>query len=313
MTYLDQFNELRKQIPHIGLQCVQNENSPYCQYTEKSKNCYMTFASYQSEDSYYNHRVFYCKDCVDCTLCRSCELCYWCVDCTNCYNCNFCGYCEQTSDSNFCFFCIGVKNCFGSVGLRQAEYHIFNQKFTPEEYHKQVAELKKLPKQEIYKRMASLIYTIPRVALYGKNNEGVLGGVIHNSKDVYWGFDSDKLRDCNYVYHCDDSKDLWDSSNLGWSENCYQIMSGGNLNNCTFCTGSWFSHNLDYCELVYNSHDCFLCVGLNHKEFHILNQPYSPEDYAKKKTEIIVEMKRDGTWGKWFESTYPEVITVGLP
>ncbi len=312
MTILEQFNQLRQQIPHIGLQCVQNENSPYCQYTEKSRNCYMTFASFQSEDCYYNHRVFYCKDSVDCTLCRKCELCYWCVDCTNCYNCNYCGYCEQCVDAEFCFFCIGVKNSFGCVGLRQVEYHIFNKPVGKEEFAKQVAELRKLPKQEIYKRMAPLIYSVPRAAMYGKSNEGVAGGVIHNSKDVYWGFDSDKLRDCNYVYHCDDSKDLNDCSHLGWSENCYQIMSGGNLNNCSFCMGSWFSHDLDYCELVYNSHDCFLCVGLNHKEYHILNQPYSPEEYAKKKAEMIEQMKREGSWGKWFPSTYPEVITVGL-
>ena len=312
MTILEQFNELRLKTPHIGLQCVQNENSPFCQYTEKSKNCYMTFASYQSEDCLYNHRVFYCTDCVDCTLCRNCELCYQCVDCVKCYNCNYSGYCDQAIDSDFCFYSIGIRNCFGCVGMRQVEYHIFNEKYSKEEYEIKVAELKKLPKEEIYRQMGPLIYKVPRLNMFGRNNEDVKGGVTHNSKDCFWAFDSNQLRDSDHVYHCDESNDLHDCSHLGWSENCFEIMSGGGLNNCMFCYGSWDSNDLLYCELAYNSHDCFLCVGINHAEYQILNQKYSPEDYEKKKAEIIEQMKAEGSWGEWYESTYPEVLTYGL-
>ncbi|HCW31961.1 MAG: hypothetical protein UT55_C0049G0006 [Candidatus Peregrinibacteria bacterium GW2011_GWE2_39_6] len=312
MNYFQQFEQLRLQTPHIGLQCVQNENSPFCQYTEKSRNCYMTFASYQSEDCYYNHRIFYCKDCVDCTLCNHCELCYGCVDCVKSYNCNHCGYCEQAIDSDFCFYCIGVQNCFGCVGLRQKQFYILNQPFTVEEYEKRIIELRKLPISQIYQMIAPLIFKTPRAAMYGKKNEDSYGENIHQCKNVYWGFDSKQLRDCAYVYHCDESTDLWDCSHLGWSEQCYQIMSGGNLNNCCFCYGCWYSSNLEYCELVYSSHDCFLCVGLNHAEYCILNKPFPKEVYFQKIAEIREAMKRDGTLGKWFSATYPEVITYGL-
>lgn len=312
MNFLEQFNQLRGKIPHVGLQCVQNENSPYCQYTEKSKNCYMTFASYESENCYYNHRVFYCTDCADCTLCQKCELCYFCVDCQHCYNCNWCTYCENAIDCEWCSFCVGIQNCFGCVGLRQAKYHVFNKPCTKEEYEKYLAKAKKLSQEEITAYIRPLLEQVPRSAMYGRNNEEVAGENIHNSKNVYYGFDSKKLRDCAYVYHCDESNDLSDCSHLGWSEKCYEIMSGGNLNNCMFCYGCWFSSNLEYCELVYNSHDCFLCVALNHAEYCILNQKYSPEEYEKKVREIKQEMRKDGTFGLWYTSTYPEVITYGL-
>lgn len=305
MNFLQQFQELQLKTPRIGLQCVQNENSPYCQYTEKSKNCYMTFASYQSEDCIYNQRVFYCTDCIECTLCYKCELCYECVDCINSYGCNYSVYCEQSSDADFCHYCVGVKNCFGCVGLKQAQYCVFNEQLSKSEYEKKVAELKKLPIAEIYKKVEPLWYSTPRAFMYGKNNEDVCGENVHNSRDVYWGFDSKKLHDCMYNYHCDDSKNLYDCSHLGWSEVCYEIMSGGNLTESIFCFGCWYSNRIEYCELVYNSHDCFGCVGLNHAEYCILNQEYSEEEYRKKVAEIKAEMKADGTWGKWFESVYP--------
>lgn len=311
MNYLEQFEELRTKTPLIGLQCVQNENSPFCQYTEKSKDCYMTFASYTSQDCMYNHRVFYCTDCVDCALCWKCELCYQCTDCKNCYNCENCKDCEQATDCYWCFDCIGITNCFGCIGLRKGEYQIFNKQYTKEEYEKHLPQLKKMTSAQVGQHIGQLYQTVPRVYMRGRNNENVTGDYVNQSRNCVGVFDSESIEDCINSFHCDDAKDLVDCTHLGWAEQCYQIMSGGNLNECMFCTGCWFSSNLLYCDLVFNSTNCFLCVGVNHKKFHILNEEYSEEDYHKKKAEIIASMKADGTWGKWFKSPYPEVITYG--
>lgn len=312
MTFLEQFELLRQKKPHIALQCVNNENSPYCQYTEESKNCYMTFGSQGCRDCFYNHRVIYCTDCNDCALCQNCELCYECVDCTKCYNCNYCIRSEDCIDSDFCVYSRGLQNCFGCVGLRKQQYCIFNQKYSKEEYEKLRAEWKNVPPAEIYKHMERLILETPRVAMYGKNNEESYGENLNNCKNTFWGFDSFGLHDCTYVYNCHDSKNLLDCSNIGPAEQCYENMNGGDLNNCMYCFGCWFSSELEYCELVYNSKNCFMCVGLNHGEYCILNQKYSKEEYFKKVAEIKAEMKREGSYGKWFSSTYPEVITYGL-
>lgn len=311
MNFLEQFELLRTKTPHIGLQCVQNENSPYCQYTEKSKNCYMTFASYQDEDCIYNHRLFYCRDCADCAQLQKCELCYESVDCVNSYNCDYCVMCRQATDCNFCHDCNNVQNCFGCIGLRQKSYCIFNEQFTKDEYKQRVAHLKMLSHPEIYAQIEPLLRSVPRNAMYGENNEGSYGDNIRNCKNSFWIFDSFGLHDCYYTYNGDDAKNLYDVTHLGWAEDCFEIMSGGNLYTCMFCSGCWYSNNLTYCELVYNSRDCFGCVGINHKEFHILNQPYSKDDYFKRIAEIKDQMKRDGEWGKWFSSTYPEVLTYG--
>lgn len=56
-------------------------------------------------------------------------------------------------------------------------------------------------------------------------------------------------------------------------------------------------------------HIGFQCVQ---KEFQILNHPYNKEEYFKETARITDQMKRDGQWGKWFASTYPEVLTYGI-
>jgi hypothetical protein len=68
------------------------------------------------------------------------------------YECNSSGYgaynilfCNDTwsnvRDCLYCDNCQSVKNCFGCVGLKKAEYCILNKQFTPEEYDKKVAEI----------------------------------------------------------------------------------------------------------------------------------------------------------------------------
>ncbi|MBT3865089.1 hypothetical protein HOF67_03605, partial [Candidatus Peregrinibacteria bacterium] len=71
-------------------------------------------------------------------------------------------------------------------------------------------------------------------------------------------------------------------------------------------------NNLTYCDSVFNSHDCFGCVGLSHGEYQILNKKYEKEEYFKKVEEIKAQMQQDNEWGQWYDSTYEEVLTYGL-
>jgi hypothetical protein len=61
---------------------------------------------------------------------------YECETCgVGCYNVRFCFNCwDEARDLEYCVYCIGSKNCFGSVGLYKKEYCIFNTQYTKEEY-----------------------------------------------------------------------------------------------------------------------------------------------------------------------------------
>lgn len=51
---------------------------------------------------------------------------------------------------------------------------------------------------------------------------------------------------------------------------------------------------------------------MNHAEYAIFNQKYPKEEYFKKVAEIKDKMKKEGLYGKWFGTTYGEVLTAGL-
>jgi len=49
----------------------------------------------------------------------------------------------NTSDLEYCMFCIGCKNCFGCVGLKRKQFCILNKQYTKEEYEELVPKIKK--------------------------------------------------------------------------------------------------------------------------------------------------------------------------
>ncbi len=73
--------------------------------------------------------------------------------------------------------------------------------------------------------------------------------------------DNDFIRKCELCYF---SFDL---------ENCYQTFYSVS---CKDCNGIWFSKDCNGLS------SCFGCVNLRNKKYHILNEPYSKEDYEKK-------------------------------
>lgn len=64
--FFEQFFELLKDTPRLGLIAVDNENSPYTTGTGYCKNCHLINSSENCEDCYYGKLLQGCKDCVDC-------------------------------------------------------------------------------------------------------------------------------------------------------------------------------------------------------------------------------------------------------
>ena len=76
---------------------------------------------------------------------------------------------------------------------------------------------------------------------------------------------------CNHCSHCVDSKTMHNCAYCVQSENCIQsayVFLSRNLADCTYCFG---------------------CVGLSKKDFHILNQQFSRQEYF----ELVKALKRE--------------------
>lgn len=100
-----------------------------------------------------------------------------------------------------------------------------------------------------------------------------------NSKNCYLCFDLDYAEDSAYLnnaYSTRNSLDITTAVNgeLNYDsilvDNCFQtFFSYG----CESCRNVWFSRNLTGCS------DCFGCVNLRNKQYHIFNKSYTREAY----------------------------------
>jgi len=311
MHFFQRLQALRESRPHPCIVSVGSENCAYAPYHARGKNCYLIIGHVLSEDCYYGFWLGVSRDCVDCAFTEKSELCYECVDIQECYNNNFCQECIICSDCDYCYDCKGCQNCFGCVNLRNKQFHIFNKPYSKEAYFEKVRELKNrhrkldAPPEEF----TNLKNTLPHAHFQGYQNENTVGDHIFRSRNVYSGFDVSDQEDTAYVFNSHQAKDCMDIaySSIG-TELCYMCHSGVTLFNSNFCNICWYSQNLEYCEYVYNSHDCFGCVSRSHAEYEILNEKYSKDEYFKKVAQIKDELKADGSYGQWWwPSPYEEI------
>lgn len=307
MSFLQQLRNLHRTTPKIALHlhptCI---NSEYGNFNSSTKNCYLCFETDFSEDSHYIYVSEHARDSLDLAFCMHLELCYECVDCEHCYNCYYCQNSHHCRDSEFLYECRSCENCFGCVNLFHKKYHIYNRSYSKKKYQKQLAEIKKQtaesgkkPTEFHQKKLTELRKKTPHLASHVVKSENCFGDFIYHSKNCFNSFDIYNCEDCANVYEqvvgC---KDTFDSTHALNSELSYELISidkAYHCHNCFFCLNI---NDCEFCESIFNCEHCFGCNYLRSKKYHILNQPYSPEDYEKKVAEIKTELKSKGLYGQ---------------
>lgn len=310
MDFFTEFERLKLKTPRVASVIINSVNSDYCHNCDNCKNCYLIANGVGNQDCMYGRDFYKNTDCTDCDHIETCTLCYNCVNCKECWNGNFLQDCANAVDCNYGYFLKDCKNCIGCAGLRKKEFHIFNKPYSKEEFSAKKASL---TQNEITEAFDRLKKEVPRRDTMQINTENCFGDNILNSKDIFYGFDVRDSQDCGYVAELHGVKDSWDIFVLEYSELCYDLSSCYKLNNCNFCFSCWESNDLEFCEWVSNSQNCFGCVSLHRKEYHLLNQPYSKDEYFKKTAEIKDQLKREGRYDlRVLTPTYPIEDTVAL-
>ncbi|HQG40994.1 MAG TPA: hypothetical protein PLV76_08910, partial [Spirochaetales bacterium] len=217
--FFAQFAALAQQVPSFPLSVLKCENSSYSNHCTSVRNCYLVFNTSNAEDCMYCENAFGSRDCTDCTHTPYSELCYDCIQCGRCYALQSSICCEHCSDSYFLFNCTGCRNCFGCVNLRRAEYRIFNEQKTRDEYHAFISSLPldSFAERSRLRRQCEEFFRLhPRPHIDSKMTEHVTGNLIFEAKNV---FDSCLVRgaeNCKYVYNAVHGvKDCYDFSCFG--------------------------------------------------------------------------------------------------
>ncbi|MBT5015942.1 hypothetical protein HOM98_00485, partial [Candidatus Peregrinibacteria bacterium] len=302
--FFEQFKELRLEVPRIALLNTRAHNSEFCNITTDNKNCYLVFGGDFNEDSMYSIFNFHSRDVSDVYWCEECELIYDCINCEKCYNSKYAQNCNACRDSAFLFECRSCSNCFGCVGLRGKEHHIFNKPYSKEEYEKKVATFKIHTwsgVQHMKSEFKKFRLHFPHRDALLVNCENSTGENILNSKNCENCFDvmgCEDVKDCLVVPEC---KDVLSCDHVGYkAEKYYECVGSITGLNCAFCTFSWFGYNNYYSDMVTSCHDMFGCSQMKKREYCILNKSYSKEEYEKLRARIIEHMKETGEWGEFF-------------
>ncbi len=303
--FFDQVAVLHRTVPRMSIMNTNCENTDYCNMSFNSRNCYLVFGNVRNEDCSYGHIVWQSKDCYDCLYTYRSEFCYECIDCVQCHSLNFSRDCDNCSSSMFLVHCTGCRDCFGCVGLKNKEFHIFNQPHSKEEYQKKLAELNTGNSRTIAfakEKVKELIGKEIVKCYHGFNCENVAGDYLYNCRNIAQGYDLKNCEDCLYGATLESFKDCADCNFSGAkAELCYQCLTIGDNYRCMGChTCQNECADLFYCDNCFASKDCFGCVGLKSARYCILNKQYTKEEYENFLPKLKELMKRAGEWGQFF-------------
>lgn len=328
-NFFEQFAEFTKQVPQPALFNGLAVNSNYCNYVGEFKNAYLVSASWVGENVAYASRTNYCKDSWDTYATFQCELCSECVSVIKCFRTHYSQNCENCSDCYFCYDCKGCTDCIGCTNLRNQSYHIFNKKYSPEEYRKEKEKLK------LYTR-SGLSFVLD---IFGKaksislrkyaniiSSQNVTGDNVSHSVDSKFLFDA--TSDCKNCWYCqnvaDHAYDCRDGYGIGAKcELLYEAFdSGVDGSKQCFCATVWGCQNAYYSWNCHGSSNLFGCIGVRNKEYCIFNRQYDKASFEEMRSRIVNQMRempymdklgREYRYGEMFPieiSPYPYNATV---
>lgn len=144
------------------------------------------------------------------------------------------------------------------------------------------------PKRPFFEQMGELLKKIPKAGTFISSDVGVNVNTEYSNfagglKDCYLVFNSSPgVENCAYSRGLVYCKDVFDAYFNEKIEGGYEIINTHNSSGLVYaqntndCVNCWYMHGCSGCQ------NCFGCVNLRNKSYHILNRPFSKEDYEKR-------------------------------
>ncbi|KKS58590.1 MAG: hypothetical protein UV23_C0004G0030, partial [Candidatus Nomurabacteria bacterium GW2011_GWF1_42_40] len=106
-SFFEQYEELRREVPHLAMVNSNSVNSEYTNQSQDNKECYMLVTSGSNEKCMYGS---WCHDShflSDCYMAFKSEFCYECMNIARCSKCVWCQDCFDSVGLEFCIDCRG--------------------------------------------------------------------------------------------------------------------------------------------------------------------------------------------------------------
>ncbi|MFH0712257.1 MAG: hypothetical protein V2A55_00130 [Candidatus Jorgensenbacteria bacterium] len=308
-SFFEQFEDLWKAVPKVGLIYVNSPGSEYTNISADNKNCYMIVESSNNENCIHSYWIQQCKDLVDVSFSHQTELSYESDDCYNSYKLFWSKGCHDSRDSYFLLDCRNCSNCVGCVNLRNKQYHIFNKPVSKKEYDDFVKEVRLdswSGVEAMRRKFADFLKTQPRKYAEIVNAPDSTGNYIKDAKNCRNVFHCYDAEDSKYGVHVwRNAKDCVDVDTAGRSAaRVFNSMNAGiEVSDYICCNLSWSCSFMWYSYYCFNSNNCFGSVGLRKQNYCILNKQYDKESFEKLKDKIIEDMKQRGEYGEFFPAS----------
>lgn len=294
-SFFEQFRSLQLSVPRVNLYQTNFQSSEYCNYGLDFKECYLMFGGHNNERIYFGNQVFDSKDSLDISFSEKIESGYELLECQRSNRLFFSHHSEDCVDCSYLIDCKNCINCFGCVGLRNKQYHIFNQPHTKEEYHKFIEENNTgnyFNHLEFLRRLNEL--SSKQIHRYARVFKSVNsdGDDLYESKNSHFSFSSRQVEDSKFLFFIRNNvKECYDNSFQGFNtEKVYEIAHGFGGSNVAFGVRNLFNMNTRYNEECHDCKDIFGCEGLRKKQYCILNKQYTKEEYETLLPKVIEHM-----------------------
>jgi hypothetical protein len=297
--FLQQIHELELAVPMPARSMLRSVNSDYSNEAADVKNCYLCFNADQCEDCMYGIGMLQMKNSLDVFRATTSELIYDSFGAFNSYQCFFGAVLTNCRNVWLSYNCEDCSNCFGCVNLRHGQYQIFNKQYTKEEYFAKLKEMNlgsHAALESLKQQFKGHMLKYPRKYMTGVKNQNVTGDYIKNSKntkDSYSGVNCENVRFSQSILM--GAKDTYDYTNWGNNvEMTYETQSvGENAQRIKFSYQCFNGVNdIEYSIYCPGSSNLFGCVGLNKKQYCILNKQYSKEEYDSLVPKIKEHMEK---------------------
>jgi hypothetical protein len=293
VPFFTQLKKVLDTVPRLAIWIVQSTNSQYTNQSYSNKNCYLSYALRDSEDSAYITRVVDLKKSFDCLYTHHSDTVYQTVNVEKSYRSAFVDESEGAVDSYFVSNSKNCQQCLGGVNLRSSTNVFFGQQLSKEDYKAQLEQFDMGSRATIdvlKTEFQNLKMRAPMKFAKLINCQNTTGDHVTNARNCQNIFDGFELENCKYSMWIYNTKETYDSYGLGGSEFVYETMACEYINNVKLCNGVDTSSYVDYSMFSQSSTNLFGCVGLKSKEYCILNKPYDRETYTAIREKIIEEM-----------------------
>ncbi|MBI2485216.1 hypothetical protein HYW18_03665 [Candidatus Uhrbacteria bacterium] len=299
-----QLRELQKKIPMIATSTIVPAVNSISLVSMGDQNCYFTLAC-KAKNAYYSVLLIDGEECADMITVNKSNQCWNMLHCDRMYRCLVARESFDCVDSAFLFDCRDCEYCFGATNKRRRKYLWWNEQLSKEEWEKRRVSVDLSSRRVLEEQFAKFENLLQTETIWPENfNEKAIDSTgeyltdCTNCRECFTltEHSTDNYR-CAYGHNTHGCFDCFGPFN---ATECYMSMTAANSTRLVGCWRTIGSDTCEYCITCYNCKNCFGCVGLQHKEFHIFNKPYSPGEYWRRVDELKCAMLERGEYGRFF-------------